>query len=154
MNATELLKQDHREVDSLIAELEGASGDTAGSYSATFQKLKTSLTVHAEAEEQIFYPAMDQFEETEELTEEAYSEHDEVKQLLEDMTGLNPGDEEFQELLAQLKESVQHHVEEEESEMFPKAEELLGEETLETMGDEIEALKGEASGGTSRIASA
>ena len=153
MNATELLKQDHREVDSLIAELEGASGDTAGSYTATFQKLKTSLTVHAEAEEQIFYPAMEQFEETEELTEEAYSEHDEVKQLLEDMTGLNPGDEEFQELLAQLKDSVQHHVEEEESEMFPKAEELLGEATLETMGDEIEAFKGESSG-TSRIASA
>ncbi|HEX9960018.1 MAG TPA: hemerythrin domain-containing protein, partial [Pyrinomonadaceae bacterium] len=65
----------------------------------------------------------------------------------------NPGDEDFQELLAQLKDSVQHHVEEEENEMFPKAEELLGEATLETMGDEIEALKGEASG-TKRIASA
>jgi hemerythrin-like domain-containing protein len=153
MNATELLKQDHREADSLIAELEGASGDTPGSYTATFQKLKASLTVHAEAEEQIFYPAMEQFEETEELTEEAYSEHDEVKQLLEDMTGLNPGDEDFQTLLAQLKDSVQHHVEEEETEMFPKAEELLGEATLETIGDEIEAFKGEAVG-TSRIASA
>lgn len=153
MNATELLKQDHREVDSLIAELEGASGDTAGSYTATFTKLKTALTLHADAEEHIFYPAMEQFEETEDLTEEAYAEHDEVKQLLEDMTGLNPGDEDFQTLLAQLKDSVQHHVEEEESEMFPKAEELLGDETLETMGDEIEAFKGESTG-TSRIASA
>jgi hemerythrin superfamily protein len=167
MNATELLKQDHREVDSLIAELEGASDETAvagaGSYTATFEKLKQSLTVHADAEEQILYPAMEQFDETEELTEEAYSEHDDVRMLLDEMTGLNPGDREFQDLLAQLKDSVQHHVEEEENEMFPRAEKLLGEETLETMGDEIEAMKTEAAaaaagtgntGGASHIASA
>ncbi|MDQ3799586.1 MAG: hemerythrin domain-containing protein, partial [Acidobacteriota bacterium] len=85
MNATELLKRDHREVDSLIAELEGAGGGNApaeiSSYTATFEKLKHSLTVHADAEEQILYPAMEQFDETEELTEEAYSEHDDVRML-------------------------------------------------------------------------
>jgi hemerythrin-like domain-containing protein len=110
--------------------------------------------VHAEAEEQILYPAMEEFNETEDLADEAYEEHGEVKQLLEDMTGLNPSDEKFQSLLAELKAGIQHHVAEEEGEMFPKAEELLGEEALQTMGDEIEAFKGEATGGTSNIATA
>lgn len=147
MLATELLKQDHREVDNLMALLE----DTTTTTTDTFMQLKTALTLHAEAEEELFYPAMEQFDETDELTDESYEEHAEVKQLLEEMTGLNPAEEDFQDLLAQLKESVQHHVQEEETEMFPKAEELLGEETLETMGNEIEQMKNDA--GLSQTAS-
>lgn len=160
MNATELLKQDHREVESMIAELEGASGESGGgaSYLNTFQQLKQALTLHTHAEEQLLYPALENFDETSDLIEESYDEHDEVDLILNDMTGLNPGDEEFQELLAQLKDSINDHVEEEESELFPQAEQLLGEEVLETMGSQIEQMKSEAMGGgggaTSQIASA
>lgn len=159
MNATELLKQDHREVESMIAELEGAGSEGAGgagSYVNTFQQLKQALTLHTQVEEQILYPALEDFDETTDLIEESYEEHDEVDGILNEMTGLNPGDEEFQELLAELKESIEHHVTEEENELFPQAEQLLGEETLETMGDQIEQMKGEARGGdaASQIASA
>jgi hemerythrin-like domain-containing protein len=147
MNATEILKEDHREVDNLIAMLE----DTTTASASTFEQLKSSLTLHAQVEEEIFYPAMEQFEEAEDLVAESYDEHAEVKDLLEEMTGLNPQDEEFQDLLAQLKDSVQQHVQEEESEMFPQAEELLGEEQLEAIGREIEQAKNDS--GISRTAS-
>jgi hemerythrin superfamily protein len=147
MNATELLKQDHREVESMIAELEGAGSEGGAAYVNTFQQLKQALTLHTQIEEQLLYPALEDFEETTDLVEESYDEHDEVDQILNDMTGLNPADEEFQELLAQLKDSIEQHVEEEESELFPQAEELLGEDALETMGNQIEQMKGEALGG-------
>lgn len=141
MNITELLAEDHREAESLIAELEG------GGDSETFTKLKNALTLHSQIEEEIYYPALEDFEETEELVDEAYQEHSDVEQLLSDMSAAEPDSEEFQDLLFQLKESVNHHVEEEEGEIFPLSERLLGEETLEQMGNEMSKMK---SGSTSR----
>jgi hemerythrin superfamily protein len=146
MNITELLKSDHREVSALISQLQAAGEDAAsGAHTETFQKLKNSLTLHARIEEEIFYPALESFEETEDLIEEAYEEHEEVKQLLDEMSGLEPDDTEFQDLLAQLKYNIDDHVEEEENEVFPQAENLLGEETLDAMGDEMQQIK-QASG--------
>ena len=84
---------------------------------------------------------MEGFDETVDLVEESYQEHDEVKQLLEDMNDLTPDEEEFQDLLAQLKYSVDEHVEEEESRLFPQAEELLGEDALNAMGEEMRQIK-------------
>ncbi len=145
MNIIELLKTDHREVSSFITELEGAGEEGAAASVETFRKLKNSLTLHARIEEEIFYPALEGFDATENLVEEAYQEHDEVKQLLEDMSDLTPGEEEFQDLLAQLKNSIDEHVEEEENRLFPQAEELLGEDALNAMGDEMRQIK-ESSG--------
>ena len=145
MNATEILKQDHREVESLIAELEGAGNEGgSGSYAAVFQKMRNMITLHSQIEEETLYPALENLDQTEDQIEEAYTEHDEVATLLADMAGLDPADEDFQSLLQQLKESIQHHVEEEEGEVFPKAEALLGEEQLNSMGDRIEAMKGDS----------
>lgn len=140
MNATELLKLDHREAENMMAMLE----DITTASVDIFEQLKNALTAHTQAEEEIFYPAMEKFDETSELVEEAYNEHDEVDQLLEEMTGLNPQDEEFQDLLGQLKDSVNLHVQQEETEMFPKAEELLGDDQLEIIGNEIEQMKTDA----------
>lgn len=142
MNITELLKSDHREVSALISQLQTAGKASAsGTNTEIFQKLKNSLTLHARIEEEIFYPALESFEETEDLIEQAYEEHEEVKQLLDEMSDLQPDDTEFQDLLSQLKYSIEDHVEEEENEVFPQAEELLGEETLSMMGDEMQQIK-------------
>lgn len=135
MNITELLAEDHREVESLIAELEG------GGERETFTKLKNALTLHSQIEEDIYYPALEDFEETEELIDEAYQEHSDVEQLLEDMSAVEPDSEEFQDLLFQLKESINHHVEEEEGQIFPLSERLLGEESLEQMGNDMSKMK-------------
>lgn len=135
MNITEQLAEDHREVESLIAQLEG------GGDKETFNKLKNSLLMHSQIEEEIFYPALEDFEETEELIDEAYQEHSDVEQLLDDMSAADPSSEEFQDLLFQLKESINHHVEEEEGQVFPLSENLLGEETLEQMGNDMSKMK-------------
>ncbi|MDQ3178965.1 MAG: hemerythrin domain-containing protein [Acidobacteriota bacterium] len=144
MKAFEILIKDHREVDALMAQLEKAKGQTSNSSNKqTFEKLRESLTIHAEAEEQIVYPALEEFDETEEQAEHSYDEHAEVKSMLAQMGELEPGSEEFQTVLSELKESVQHHVKEEENELFPKGEELLSESELEAMGQEILAFKQE-----------
>lgn len=142
MNAFEILKRDHREVDALMAQLEKADG--SASDKQTFETLRESLTVHAEAEETIVYPALEEFEETEAEAEHSYDEHAEVKALLAQMGELEPKSPEFQNLLAELKSNVQHHVKEEEGELFPKGEELLSDDELEEMGREIMEFKEES----------
>lgn len=135
MEITKLLKEDHREVEELIAQLE------EGADKETFLKLKSSLELHTQIEENIYYPALEGKDETDELVTDAYQEHDEVDELLEEMRGTDIESDEFQVLLKQLKDSIEHHVKEEENELFPKSEEVLGAETLEKMGDEMEKMK-------------
>lgn len=139
MDITALLKEDHREVENLIAQLEsGADKDT-------FLKLKSSLELHTQIEESIYYPALEDKSETDDLITDAYQEHDEVDELLEEMSGTDIESDEFQTLLQQLKDSINHHVKEEENELFPKSEEILGAETLDRMGDEMEKMKAKSS---------
>ena len=136
MTATELLKNDHAEAASMMDELEGAGGASAGR--ETFGRLKAALTLHTEMEEQIFYPALEEFDETRGLIQEAYKEHRQVKELLSRMDGQG-GD--FSDNLSELRGAVEHHVEEEENDLFPKAERLLGESRLQEMGRRMEEMK-------------
>ncbi len=133
MNITELLKKDHREVNDMICELESADVASA----ATFGKLKNALTLHSKIEEEIFYEVLKNFNETAELISEGYRKHGEVAQLLQEMTALKTTDEEFYDLLAQLRATIDDNVEDEENELFPQAEKLLGTETLEKMGNSL-----------------
>lgn len=140
MNAIELLMQDHKQVAGLMDQLETADkGDRSAK--GIFLQIKEGLTLHTQIEEQIFYPALKNFEETKDLVPEAFEEHQEVKDLLEDMSSLSPGDDEFMDKFTELRDSVEHHVEEEESEMFPKAEKVLGQSRLQEMGRQMEQMK-------------
>jgi hemerythrin superfamily protein len=140
MTATEILKQDHREAMGLFERLEGtgeASGP-GGSKDELFNQLKGALTLHTKLEEQIFYPALEDFDETRDLIEEAHREHRKVDQLLAET---NPAAGDFTGKLSELRRNVEAHVEEEEGEMFPKAEQLLGQPRLQEMGRRMEELK-------------
>lgn len=140
MNAIELLKKDHQEASDLMDQIEIADkGDRSAK--ELFNQLKQALTVHTQIEEQIFYPELKKFDETKDLIPEAVNEHQEVKDILADMSALPPADDEFMNKLIELREEVDHHVEEEESEMFPKAEEVLGQSRLEELGRQLEQLK-------------
>lgn len=142
MNAVDILTKDHREVDTMIATLEQApSQGNDSSHRQTFQQLVTALSVHMKAEEEIFYPAVKQAGEEEEMVVEAYDEHAEVRALLTQMNELLPSSPEFQENLKQVKTGIEHHVSEEEGEMFPDAQELLGEARLNEIGQQIMELK-------------
>ena len=142
-NAIEILTQDHRKVDELIADLENLSGaDTsANSPNMTFIQFRDNFMLHGHVEEQIFYPALKENPETASLVEHAVDEHQEVKELLARMEGLAPNSDEFQRLLKKAKEDIQHHAEEEENEMFVKARQVLGEPRMEELGRQIKQMK-------------
>jgi hemerythrin superfamily protein len=157
MNAIELLKEDHREALDLIEQLENIEGSLDAEegeieFAPTelFNQLKSALTLHTQVEEQVFYPAMREFEETRDVIAEALEEHQTVDQILEDMSMLSPNDGDFQDRLEELKENLEHHIGEEEDEMFPKAEELCGEKRLNEMGRQMQQIKlGRSKGATS-----
>jgi iron-sulfur cluster repair protein YtfE (RIC family) len=140
MLATEILIQDHRLAMSLIEKLEGAT-DGTGSYADTFNQLVTALGLHMQEEEEIYYPALAQHEEFADIMDDSVAEHEMVKQMLVQMNELAPSSEEFQDLLAQMKTAIEAHVAQEEEEIFPESLEVLGTDTIEMLGDEIQSLK-------------
>lgn len=122
--ATQILRQDHKKVEGLFTKFQQANGVDAKRRFAT--QAMNELEVHAQIEEEIFYPAVKKAIEESDLVEEAQQEHQEAKSLisqLKKMKGQNNGaGDEFEEKFAELMEAIQHHVEEEEGEMFPKVE--------------------------------
>ena len=138
MDAFELLKADHRKVEQLFSQLESASGKQK---LQVFEQIKTELELHTHIEEKIFYPALEEPEETHDLTLEAYEEHDVVKRLLKELGRARTANDEWEAKAKVLQENVEHHVEEEENELFPKAETALGEEEIEALGEQMETEK-------------
>lgn len=120
-DAVELLKQDHREVEALYQEFEQAEDSREKSQIAW--KICTALTVHAEIEEQIFYPAARRAISDQDLLDEATVEHASAKQLIAEIESLTPRDKLFDAKVKVLVEYVKHHVKEEEEELFPKVRE-------------------------------
>lgn len=138
MDAFKLLQADHRNVAALFDELEQASGKAKLS---VFNEIKTELELHAHIEEKVFYPALEKPRETKELTLEAYEEHAQVKKLLRELSKTRSPNEEWEAKAKVLQENVEHHVEEEENELFPKAQQVLSEEELEDLGERLQAEK-------------
>ena len=135
MDAIELLEQQHREVEQIFKQLEKDGADKA----ALFAELADSLAVHATIEEKIFYPATKSAR-TEDLLLEAVEEHLSVKRLLADMLEADPSDNAFDAKIKVLKEQIEHHVEEEEEELFPKVKKQLGKEALAALGQQMEEM--------------
>lgn len=152
MDPFELLKADHRKVEQLFTQLESASGKQK---LQVFAQIKTELELHTHIEEKIFYPALEEPKETHELALEAYEEHAVVKDLLKQLGRARTANDEWEAQAKVLQENVEHHVEEEENELFPKAESALGEEELEELGDRMEAEKArkQRAGGSSKKSS-
>jgi len=137
MDAFELLKKDHKKVSQLFKQIESASGSAKA---RLFTQLKTELDVHAHVEEKFLYPALEHKEPAREITLEAYEEHNVVKDLLAELAA-QPISEEWDAKFTVLKENVEHHVEEEEGELFNKADDVLSEDQIERLGAEMEAEK-------------
>ena len=146
MNALELLKQDHQKVARLFEQAEQV-GDHKQKQ-RLFEQIKTELEIHTRIEESIFYPALEQQEELKSLVLEAYREHDQVKTLLQETAAIAGSGGNLDANLMEIKENVEHHVDEEENEMFPQVEEIMSQSELEQMGRELEQAKR----GQSRVA--
>ncbi|UBF23916.1 hemerythrin domain-containing protein [Kovacikia minuta CCNUW1] len=134
-----LIEIDHGEVEQLFEKIQKEK--SAKKIQELFSQIYQELTLHARAEELVFYPAMREYEETEELIEEAEEEHNAAKILLEEMKQLGSDDEEFKTKLMHLIESVQHHVQEEEEEIFSAVRGSMEDEELQALGQEFQEAK-------------
>lgn len=144
MDALELLRRDHQKVKRLFQQAQTAS-DSA-QRKQIFDQIDTELEMHSHIEETVFYPAVEEHEELKDMVEEALDEHEDVKALLEEIEDLDADETaEFDAKLKELMENVEHHVQEEEGEMFPKVLQVMGKGVLEELGAELESAKGKQS---------
>ncbi|MBE9227062.1 hemerythrin domain-containing protein [Phormidium sp. LEGE 05292] len=139
MNVIELIKSDHRKVESLFSEMEKAKDSKK--MQKLFDQLYTELTLHAKVEELTLYPSMRNYDETHDMVEEAEEEHTEAKELLEEIKSMSPSDPEFKAKIEELKEAVQHHVEEEESEILPSVSDSMDEQEMKELAKEFQEAK-------------
>ena len=139
MNAIDLLEQQHREVEELFEEFEGTGDRAKKTKQRLCREISDALAVHAEIEEKLFYPESKQ-EDTEELLREAVEEHLSMKRILADLVDADIEDDQFEARMKVLKEQVEHHVEEEEKELFPKVRKACTKEELEDLGERMQTL--------------
>ena len=118
-DAIKLLKDDHKEVKSYFKQYESLEDDTEKQDLAN--KICLALTVHAQIEEEIYYPATREAIDDDDLLDEAEVEHASAKQLIAEIQAMKAGDRLFDAKVTVLGEYIDHHVEEEESEMFPES---------------------------------
>jgi hemerythrin-like domain-containing protein len=143
-DAIAMLKADHQRVKDLFAQYEAA--DNVDTKRTVAEQVFTELEMHAQLEENVFYPAVN--EETDEgpaLVQESLSEHETVKHLIQELRSMAHDTDAFDAKFQELIQNVAHHVEEEEAEMFPLAEEELAEGLTE-LKDEMQELKADLHG--------
>jgi hypothetical protein len=133
MKATQLLKKQHREVRALFKKVKAT--DAAGARRQLLDRIAEHLEGHTAIEEELFYPALREVRgrKTKEMLDEAYEEHHVVDLVLAELPNVDPGGDRFEAKMTVLSELVEHHVEEEEKEMFRLAEKL-GAKRLNELG--------------------
>ena len=147
MNAIQLLKDDHKKVRGLLAELESTTARGTKKRTQLLSTIGRELRVHTKLEEEIFYPALREAGEKsddEKMYFEALEEHRAAGELvLPDLEKTAPDSEKFSGRAKVLKELVEHHADEEEKEMFPRARKLLSAAELNALGAQMAARKRE-----------
>jgi hemerythrin superfamily protein len=129
LNAIDLLKRQHREVEELFAQAEKAGGEEKRELA---NAIADKLAVHVAIEEKYFYPAT-RTTRTEQLLREAVEEHLSAKRLLADLIEADPENPQFDAKVKVLKAQIKHHVDEEEGQLFPKVLDLISTQELEDL---------------------
>ena len=144
MDAIKLLKEQHDEVESLFKKFE--ESEDLSEKGRLFTMVADRIAAHATIEEKVFYPVayrageQDDDEELEDMLREAVEEHLAMKRIIADLIDMKPGDENFDAKMKVLREEVEHHVEEEEGELFPQARKQIGAVELEELGVEMKEM--------------
>lgn len=138
------LKADHEKVKKLLGQLEKSNEKNPDRRVKLLGQIEQEIKVHTQIEEEIFYPAYREAAEKKDdrkLFYEAAEEHGVVDMYMPKIKGANPGSEEFGAQAKVLKDLIEHHAEEEEKEMFPKARKLMDRSELVELGDRLAARK-------------
>ncbi len=140
MKATDLLKKQHKNVKALFKKVENTEGGRQRRQ--LMDEIANELKIHTKIEEEIFYPAVRELgtSKAEEMIDEAFEEHHVVDLVLAELPQVDPEDERFDAKMTVLSELIEHHVEEEEGELFPMAEKKLGKDRLQMLGEQMQSM--------------
>lgn len=141
MDALKLLKEDHERVKKMLSSIESTTERAVKTRTDELARLKRELTIHETIEEEIFYPALKDHAKTREIALEAYEEHGVVDMIMSEIEQTPVEDETWMAKFTVMKENLEHHIDEEEGEMFKQARQLFDEETLEGLGEQMQARK-------------
>ncbi|MET0595137.1 MAG: hemerythrin domain-containing protein [Polyangiaceae bacterium] len=135
MKATTLLIRQHRKVEAIFKKLESGKGDAP----ELLRELADDLAAHMAIEQEIFYPAVRSIEIKEDVVAESFEEHAVAELALKRLLATSPNAPSFKAKVVTLKELIEHHVEEEEEELFPAVERKMKDEQLEELGKQMKA---------------
>jgi hemerythrin superfamily protein len=143
MRVTTILTKDHRMVSGLIRTFEMTPRFNSMLRRSIFQQIRDSVMVHAQAEEEVLYPAMRNlmFMGGTSRVDESYREHQQLKDLLNDMHSMDPNSDAFDAKFQDFKNKIEHHVDAEENEMFPIVRDRMSIDRQEQMGQRIHDRK-------------
>lgn len=141
MDAIALLKEDHDRVKKMLADGEETTERAEKTRAEVFAKLKEDMLIHERIEEEIFYPALKSHPKAKEIVLEGYEEHHVVDEIMGELEATDVTDETWGAKFKVMKENIEHHIEEEEGEMFAKARSVFSADELETLGERMLELK-------------
>ncbi len=137
MSILDDIKRDHEEVNGLFEEMIDSSPQATGRREEMAAKLTGMLTAHMQGEEEVFYPRLLELDDMHESALEALEEHQLAKMGLRELGQTPAGDERWKAKVVVLSEAIDHHIEEEEDELFDAAEDAFSDERLDEMGEEF-----------------
>jgi hypothetical protein len=143
VDALQLLENDHTKVKKLMAEIEPTTERGVKTREELFTKLRGELEVHEAIEEEIFYPALKEHPKAKDLVLEAYEEHNVVDMVMGEIEDVAYDDETWGAKFTVLKENLEHHIEEEESDMWKQARAVFDADELDQLGERMAARKEE-----------
>lgn len=140
----DMLHQDHEKVKHALNQILDTTDGAEKTREKLFEQVRQDLEVHTKFEEQVFYPtfrkAKDDTEAKEEIAD-ALDEHQEAKSMLDEMARMDKTSDDFVKKVETLKKALEHHISDEEDEMFPQARKTLSDEDAMTMGDRYKQYK-------------
>ena len=141
-DAVKLLEKDHRRFERLMKEGEETTARASRRRRTILGTLAVEIAAHERKEEKVLYPALKRHREARDIVLEGYQEHHVADVLLGELKNLDPTDERWGAKFTVLKESLDHHIEEEEGHMFKTARSVLGRDRLEALGRRMQAIRG------------
>jgi hemerythrin superfamily protein len=144
MTIFEMLKKDHRAAEKLLLLLDKTVRESKQRREGYLNKLETIMALHSKAEEDIFYAALKDKPETQELVHRAMEVHQSIERLLGELHQLLPHDQAWETQVASLKTNILKHIRDEEYELFPRAKALLDAPTLKSMPGMMKAARSKA----------
>jgi hemerythrin-like domain-containing protein len=144
MDAVTMLKDDHDKVKKILSDLDSTTERGVKTREELFAKVHRELEVHETIEEEIFYPELKSHPKAEDIVLEGFEEHHVVDLLMGELERLDVSDETWGAKAKVMKENIEHHIEEEEGEMFKAARQVFDSAELEDLGRRMAQRKQEA----------